>query len=119
MDRVRGLGVVPTRPETFRPHHYQTPSERKADVDKRRGSSAQRGYDAKWQRLRRRYLMQHPLCECDDCKASGAFTPAEVVDHIKSIKERPDLRLEWSNLRSMSKAHHDRRTAKEQGFAKR
>lgn len=43
---------------------------------------------------------------------------ATVVDHIMSISERPDLRLEWSNLRAMSKRCHDRRTAREQGFAR-
>lgn len=53
------------------------------------------------------------MCSC------GCGEPATVVDHKVSIRERPDLRLVWSNLRGFRKACHDRRTALEQGFARR
>ncbi len=87
--------------------------------DERRGSSAERGYDTTWRRLRLSFLAQHPLCECEDCDAGRKrLTPANVVDHIVSIEERPELRLEWSNLRAMAKACHDRRTARDQAFGK-
>lgn len=89
-------------------------------VDARRGSSNARGYDATWQRLRIAFLAQHPLCECEDCEAGAKrLTIAEVVDHIIPIAERPDLRLEWSNLRAMAKRCHDRRTARDQGWGRR
>jgi 5-methylcytosine-specific restriction protein A len=84
----------------------------------KRPKTAARGYDADWKKLRDQFLREHPICECDDCMASGAIVPSEVVDHRKPIAERPDLRLVWSNLRAMSKAHHDSHTAREQGFAK-
>ena len=87
--------------------------------DRARGSAAKRGYDSQWRKLRKAFLAAHPLCECDECRGGeGGIVPADVVDHIIPISERPDLRLEWSNLRAMSKPHHDRHTAKTQGFAK-
>ena len=95
-------------------------AERKRRVDQLRGSSHTRGYDADWRKLRVQKLQTDPLCECDDCQAGKLrITMATVVDHRISIVERPDLRLEWSNLRSMSKPCHDRRTARDQGFARK
>lgn len=90
---------------------------RQAD-DARRGSAYSRGYDRGWQRVRNAYLAEHPLCECDECKSTGAVVAAEVVDHVQPIADRPDLRLDWSNLRAMSKQHHDRRTAREQAWGR-
>lgn len=87
--------------------------------DERRGSAASRGYDATWRRLRVQFLRQNPLCECDDCGAGAIrMTLAEVVDHIIPIEERPDLRLDWSNLRSMSKRCHDAHTARTRGYGR-
>ena len=87
--------------------------------DERRGNAAVRGYDATWRKLRLVQLQRHPLCQCEDCdEGRKRLTPANVVDHIVSIEERPDLRLDLSNLRSMSKACHDRRTAKDQAFGR-
>jgi hypothetical protein len=36
---------------------------------------------ARWQRLRKFQLMQHPLCKY--CLANGRVEPATVVDHVK------------------------------------
>lgn len=93
--------------------------ERIARQESGRRSASRRGYDATWQRLRRTYLRQNPLCQCDDCQGGVLrVTPAEVVDHCVPIEERPDLRLVWGNLRAMSKAHHDAHTARTRGFGK-
>lgn len=87
-------------------------------IDQHRGSSKERGYDAAWRSLRAWYLSLHPLCECDACQAGvKRVTAATVVDHRISIAERPDLRLDPSNLRAMNKVCHDRHTARTQGFA--
>lgn len=89
-------------------------------TDQARGTSSERGYDAAWQALRAAYLRANPLCECDECQAGKLkATAATVVDHRISIAERPDLRLVWSNLRSMSKTHHDRHTARTRGWGGR
>jgi 5-methylcytosine-specific restriction enzyme A len=95
-------------------HEKQT---RKAD-NVRRGSAASQGYDAAWRKLRHAYLSRFPLCQCDDCKASGAVVPADTVDHIEPITTHPHLRLSWDNLRSMAAAHHNRHTAKTRGWGK-
>jgi 5-methylcytosine-specific restriction enzyme A len=87
--------------------------QRYAQVDERRGSKASRGYDAAWRRLRLLKLTKNPVCECDDCRSNGRLTPAAVVDHIRPIAERPDLRLDINNLRSMAKRCHDKHTASE------
>jgi 5-methylcytosine-specific restriction protein A len=65
---------------------------------------------ARWRALRQAKLLDSPLCECDDCKRTGAVVAADTVDHIQPRAERPDLELSYENLRSMSAAHHNRRT---------
>lgn len=78
--------------------------------------SSQRGYDARWRVVRAAYLAEHPLCECDQCQAGAIrLTKAEVVNHIREIADRPDLRLDWSNLQAMSKRCHDRHTMRTRG----
>lgn len=87
--------------------------------DAERESSAARGYDAEWRKLRAWQLLEHPLCQCDNCKEGALrLTPAEVVDHILPIAEHPELRLEPTNLRSMSKQCHDRHTARTRGWGR-
>jgi 5-methylcytosine-specific restriction enzyme A len=89
------------------------------EQDAMRGTTAERGYSWDWRRLRDAYLREHPLCECDECQAGNIrVTPAEVVNHRIDIAERPDLRLEWSNLQAMSKEHHDRYTARTRGWGR-
>jgi 5-methylcytosine-specific restriction endonuclease McrA len=39
---------------------------------------------ARWQRLRKFQLMQHPLCKF--CLQRGIVTPANVVDHVAPHK---------------------------------
>jgi 5-methylcytosine-specific restriction protein A len=77
----------------------------------KRASRQARGYDAAWQKLRLRKLQANPLCECDACALPDIAVAAEVVDHIKPVATHPELRLEWSNLRSMSAQHHNLHTA--------
>lgn len=86
----------------------------KKQADRRRGSAASRGYDAAWRRLRLAFLDANPLCRF--CADADRVTAASVVDHIISFTERPDLRLDWSNLRPLCKPCHDRHTALEQAF---
>jgi 5-methylcytosine-specific restriction protein A len=107
---------MPYAAPRHRPLGYRTPQQRKREADKRRGNTTQRGYDGEWQALRKEFLAQHPYCECEEHRGTDGRALAQVVDHIISIEERPDLRLEWSNLRAMTKRCHDRRTARDQAF---
>lgn len=77
--------------------------------DDRRGSSSARGYGADWQRFRLAVLAAEPLCRF--CAAAGRIVAANEVDHIKTIADRPDLRLVRSNVRSLCKRCHSGRTA--------
>ena len=74
-----------------------------------RGSPESRGYDKAWFVLRARHLRANPLCLM--CYAKGIETKAEHVDHVTSIKQRPDLRLDPANLQSLCGPHHDFLTA--------
>jgi len=70
-----------------------------------RPNASQRGYDWRWQRLRKLYLKHNPLCE--RCKRMGSVTSADTVHHKKQIKEYPELRLEWDNLESLCRDCHE------------
>ena len=48
---------------------------------KDRAHAAERGYGAKWQRERRKFLESNPFCV--KCYEEGHITMATVVDHIK------------------------------------
>jgi 5-methylcytosine-specific restriction endonuclease McrA len=73
-------------------------------ADQQRGSRHERGYDTSWNRLRVTYLRCHP-----GCAVCGA-TDGVDVDHKMSIRERPDLRLEWSNLQTLCRRRHNQKT---------
>jgi len=85
-------------------------NEWKARYDKQRGSSRERGYDKTWERLRKMYLRDHPLCE--DCLEIDELEPATEVHHKEKVKDHPELRLVMNNLRALSKACHSKRTAR-------
>lgn len=77
-----------------------------------RGTTAARGYDGAWQKLRRAFLMEHPFCQCDECdEGRKRLRLATVVHHKIEISKRPDLRLCWENLQSLAKPCHDKHTA--------
>lgn len=87
--------------------------ETNRQYDKQRGTAAQRGYDARWQKYRKWFLNHNPLCI--ECRKEGRLTPATVVDHI--IPHKGDMELFWdtNNHQSLCKRCHDRKTAKEDG----
>ena len=80
-----------------------------------RPSSAQRGYDAEWQKIRAAYLAAHSLCVAKGCPSH----PATDVDHIVALADGGTN--DFINLRSYCHKHHSRRTAHDQpgGFIKR
>jgi len=108
---------MPTRPPLHRPSGHgaadraRTSHER--ERQKLRPSSVERGYDADWKTARKRHLANNPWCS-----VAGCALPASDVDHILSVQDRPELRLEPSNFRSMCHVHHAQRTARDQGFAR-
>ena len=59
-----------------------------------------------WRKVRLEVLADSPYC----C-VCGAV--ANTVDHIKPLRERPDLALDRGNLRSMCKPCHEKRSVKD------
>ena len=76
--------------------------------DERRGTAAERGYDAAWQRLRERYLREHPLCVA--CLAQGHVRTATDVDHITA--RRRGGSDDDSNLQALCHSCHSAKTAR-------
>jgi hypothetical protein len=103
----------PAAGETGRKPFVERERERKRLIDTKRANSTRRGYDGAWRALRTEFLAANPLCSEDGCRL-----PATDVDHIRAVRDRPDLRLIWSNLRSFCHVHHSRHTARTQGFAR-
>lgn len=78
-----------------------------------RGTGADRGYDARWRALRAAYVQLHPSCEA--CLAEG-LTPEPgrvIVDHIVPHRGDDALRLDPTNLQTLCRSHHARKTAAE------
>jgi len=59
---------------------------RKARFDEQRPSARARGYDTKWDKARKTYLVAHPRC-------ARCGAPATVVDHV--TPHRGDMKLFW------------------------
>nr|DAZ55835.1 MAG TPA: HNH endonuclease [Caudoviricetes sp.]DAZ83227.1 MAG TPA: HNH endonuclease [Caudoviricetes sp.] len=78
-----------------------------------KGTTAQRGYGARWQALRKRFILQHPYCE--RCLKEGRITPATDVDHIKPHRGCPRLLFDENNLQALCHECHSRKTATEDG----
>lgn len=99
-------GAMATRPQTFRPWGSRSKAESHRECDERRGSARSRGYDGRWDKARRAFLSEHPLCVM--CQREGRVEPATVVDHI--VPHRGDPRLFWdeANWQPLCKRHHDR-----------
>ncbi len=99
---------MPSKPTIYKPHARAKPLTPRA-------TAQERGYTARWQRASKAYLNEHPCCECEECKRTGAVVEATVVDHV--IPHRGDMELFWdeANWCAMSKPHHDRKTATRDG----
>lgn len=67
---------------------------------------------ALWRRLRRSYLMNHPLCE--ECEGKGIIKAATDVHHIHEISnavtrlEAYDIAYDSNNLQSLCHECHQR-----------
>ncbi len=79
-------------------------------MEKDRKSARERGYDTRWDKARKGYLIKHPLCV--ECVKEGRYTPATVVDHIKPHRGNKQLFWDRDNWQSLCKQHHDKKTAR-------
>lgn len=95
---------MPTRPPVHRPHGQRTREQYARDYDKYRGSSASRGYDHQWRKIREEHLSREPMCR--HCVQQGKFVPATVCDHIVPFKGDSVLFADPSNLQSLCASCH-------------
>ena len=83
--------------------------------DARRGSSARRGYGARWRRLREMYLRNHPIC----ADPYGIHKDADVIIGATEVDHKTPRRAGGSdtddNLQPLCKSCHSRKTMEEQG----
>lgn len=77
-----------------------------ATNDQTRGSSAQRGYGGRWQRLRKTFLSQPENALCRMCGMEGRITAADTVDHIVPHRGDPALLWDETNLQPLCRFHH-------------
>jgi 5-methylcytosine-specific restriction protein A len=87
------------------PHKREAAEARWQALDRWRGSSRARGYDANWERFRKWFLARHPFCA--DCERL-----ATEVHHVQKVKDRRDLKLVEANCMALCKADHTKRTAR-------
>lgn len=80
---------------------------RQVEHDQRRGSARERGYDARWEKVRRLHLMAEPLCRM--CGQAGRVMLASMVDHIVPIADGGAV-LDDDNLQSLCRRCHDAKT---------
>lgn len=81
--------------------------------DQYRGTAAQRGYDSKWRKARRAFLLKHPLCV--NCLRKDFVIEAIIVDHITPHKGDNALFWDCKNWQSLCKACHDAKTVQKDG----
>jgi len=91
--------------ERFCPKHK---NETEKEYQIRRGTPAQRGYGARWQKVRHIILARDPLCQHPGCTH-----PSTDVDHIISKARGGTDSLD--NLQGLCHEHHSFKTVKEDG----
>jgi 5-methylcytosine-specific restriction protein A len=86
---------MPTMPPMFRAHGARSKAEANREVDRRRGSAKERGYDSRWTKARASHLLRSPICRYCEVGAFGPkrVTAATVVDHL--YPHRGERRLFW------------------------
>lgn len=96
------------------PKHQEAADQKRAEhlkrvhieYNRRRDASDKFYKSTAWQACRARFKRAHPLCE--ECEKQGRVVEMEIVDHRVPLKEAPHLALDWSNLRSLCRACHNR-----------
>lgn len=74
-----------------------------------------------WRKLRQAFITSNstlsdgrtiPNAICRSCYLEGRTEPVHTVDHIHRIRDGGDP-LDWNNLQSLCKMHHDRKSSQE------
>jgi 5-methylcytosine-specific restriction enzyme A len=88
--------------------HANALAASRREMERRRGTAAERGYDRRWAQARKQYLRQHPWCV--QCAEHGRRTQATVVDHVVPHKGNTGLFWDEQNWQALCDTHHSRKT---------
>ncbi|MBA7602416.1 hypothetical protein ES703_09505 [subsurface metagenome] len=91
-------------------NYYTVLHNGKAKLKEPRPTPIERGYNYRWQKVRKMYLRENPLCV--ECLKKGIITPATVVDHIEPHKGDYEKFWDENNMQSLCEKCHNRKTAK-------
>lgn len=83
------------------------PTQRTRITEQRgRTEASQSGFYASsaWIKIRDRRRAENPICQ--ECEKRGIIRPMNIVDHIITVEERPDLALEYDNTQSLCTFDH-------------
>ena len=120
---------MPERPPVYRAATASSAAQYRRQArgrwERNRLSAAVRGYDRAWRAMRDRLVIERGG-RCEACGRTVVLRQAEAsrgrpvahVDHIVAVAERPDLRLEPTNLRVLCAPCHNARTARDQAFGR-
>jgi len=79
-------------------------ASRKAQFDRKRPNSSQRGYNGTWDKAKAAFLKRHPRCVM-------CGRPADTVDHI--TPHRGDMTIFWDKANWQSLCAQDHNSAKQ------
>ena len=105
---------TPGCPELTRETHCE--EHRKTEQNEERARYPRQTYGAEWDRISKRQLRKHPVCQCDDpdCRCEGQCTqPATEADHIVALRHFTTRRIAHRQVQSLCKPCHSRKTAYE------
>lgn len=80
--------------------------ERVRKRERWRGSRQERGYGREWEVLAAEYK-KAVKGQCEECRRRGYLAPADVVDHMIPITDKPEVRLDWNALDCLCHSHHN------------
>jgi 5-methylcytosine-specific restriction enzyme A len=92
--------------ERFCPAHTR---ERRRRFDAKRGNTTERGYGARWRKIRAVHLANEPLCR--ECGKEDKVVAAQEIDHI--VPKARGGTDDEDNLQSLCRHHHSQKTARE------
>lgn len=124
--RCRGLTRERYCPTCEQAHRQQTHQA----YDANRGTSTQRGYDARWRGYRKWFLGMFPLCgkrphdavETKDsrCQQDGRVVAATVVDHIDPVTGPDDPKFyDTDNHQALCERCHNAKRQRESQAVRR
>ena len=99
---------MPTRCPTYGSLARRKDAAQFVPPGRTRPTSAARGYDSRWRKVRLMQLARHPLCTT--CQDMGKVVPATEVHHIIPIRDGGRHAL--ANLLSLCQTHHHHLTAR-------